>query len=74
MEFFTLKFILMIVSTRYKQFSLVSRNFLLALIIKMEIDILYIKNRSEYFSENLIDILNFKTSDLKLDKKNMERS
>ena len=35
----------------------------------MEIDILYIKNRSEYFSENLIDILNFKTSDLKLDKK-----
>ena len=35
-------------------------------------DHLYIENRSHYFSGNLINILNFKASDLKLDKKTMK--
>ena len=35
-------------------------------------DHLYIENRSHYFSGNLINILNFKASDLKLDKKAMK--
>ena len=54
--FYPLKFILMNVCTRYKN---------CLFIIKMETDQLYI----DYFSGNLVDILKFKTSNLKLDKK-----
>ena len=38
----------------------------------METDQLYIEDRSNYFSGNLVDILKFKTSNLKLDKKTWE--
>ena len=38
----------------------------------METDQLYIEDRSNYFSDNLVDILKIKTSNLKLDKKTWE--
>ena len=41
-------------------------------IIKMETGKLYVEDRSNYFSGNLVDILKFKTSNLKLDKKTWE--
>ena len=37
--------------------------------IKMKTDQLYIDDRRDYFSGNLVDILKFKASNLKLDKK-----
>ena len=38
-------------------------------IIKMTTDQLYIDDRHDYFSGNLVDILKFKASNLNLDKK-----
>ena len=40
---------------------------------KMTTKQLYIKNRSYYFYNDLINVLNFEASNLKIDKKNMER-
>ena len=37
--------------------------------IKMKTDQLYIDDKRDYFSGNLVDILKFKASNLKLDKK-----
>ena len=37
--------------------------------IKMTIDQLYIDDKRDYFFGNLVDILKFKASNLKLDKK-----
>ena len=40
---------------------------------KMKTKQLNIKNRTYYFYNDLINVLNFEASNLKLDKKNMER-
>ena len=47
--------------------------YLLFLLIKMTTKQLYIKNRTYYFYNDLINLSNFSMNNLKLDKKNMER-